>query len=96
MDQQQLAKAGPGKTAERRGVQTVTGADLAERSGEGVCPQFVFTLLDQRRQVIQQRPDPWRLLGVPGGIEGEHRQGGGDLFQGNQEFLRTSLLYNLQ
>ena len=31
MDQQHPAKAGPGKTSERRRVQAVTGADLGEK-----------------------------------------------------------------
>jgi hypothetical protein len=43
VDQQHPAKAGPGKTDERRGVQTVSGADLGKADLKvGFIASFTF------------------------------------------------------
>jgi hypothetical protein len=56
-------------------------------SGTGTSPQQRLTVLDVRQEVSKKRPDPWRLLWVPGGIKSEHRQEGGELLQGQQGVL---------
>lgn len=87
VDQQRLQKARPCKTTERRRVQEVTGADLAEGSGEDISPHLLLTVLNVRQQVSEERPDPWRLLWVPGGIQSEHRDASADLLQGQEGVL---------
>ena len=61
------------------------------RSGiqRGIGPQLPLTRLDQSQKVFQQQPDPWGLLGIPGGVQGKNGQRGSDLLKGQKGALKN-------
>ena len=71
MDLQYSPQAEPGTTAEREGIQKVTGTNLAGGSGEVVDPHLRLRSVNHLQQLLKDHADSWGVLWA---LEGMKRQ----------------------